>query len=72
MQDQLNNLLGKEVVVYSSQHSNLSGILESDNESWYGIEGEITLFEFWVESISRIVDNKIYLLDYDLQWVDGL
>ena len=75
MQNQLNNLLGKEVIVYSSQSHETIGILEGipDTDSTqFQVEGTHDLTGFWTNSVSRIVGNKIYLLAHDLQWVNGL
>lgn len=75
LQTQLELLLGKEVIVYSSQSHETIGILEGipDTDSTqFQVEGEIDITGFWTNSVSRIVGNKIYLLAHDLQWVDGL
>lgn len=72
MQIQITNLLGKEVIVYSALSYGIKGLLEEISDSQYYVEGTIDFIEFGENSISRIIDNKIYLLDHDLQWVDGL
>ncbi len=75
LQTQLELLLGKEVIVYSAQQYETIGILEGipdTNSTQFQVEGEIDLVGFWTNGVSRIVNNKIYLLAHDLQWVNGL
>ena len=75
LQTQLELLLGKEVIVYSAQSYGTTGILEgipNTNSTQFQVEGEIDLVGFWTNSVSRIVDNKIYLLAHDFQCMKTL